>query len=157
MNLAIEIIQFVLIVVIAYCILELISMLFTNNSFIQRKNVEKEVQQQSQQILPLSYETYSNIVNLINSIYDDIEAVNECNVLIQKCAEVAPNVDTDCETKSDKNIRFWRITYMTRIETKFLLFKDYWDQFRLSYPIQTRSEFDRKLSKISQFLNENRK
>lgn len=107
--------------------------------------------------LVLSFPDYINFINIINNIYDDIEAVNECNTLIEQCAEVAPNVDEDCKTLSDKHIRYWRITYMARIETKYLLIKDFYDKYRLAFPINSRMKFDAYMSKISYFIDANRK
>lgn len=112
---------------------------------------------QNQENLYLSFNDYINFINIINNVYDDIEAVNECNTLIKQNAEVAPNVDEDCKTLSDKHIRYWRITYITRIETKYLLLKDYYDKYRLAFPINSRVKFDTYLSKISYFIDANRK
>lgn len=146
-----NILKFILWFIIILCCVE---MAYT---YYFKKNKTDKDSSNTSDVLPATFNDYINLVNLINQIYDDCESVNECNTLIEQCAEVAPNVDTDCKTLSNKHIMYWRITYITRVETKYLLVKDYWDKYRMSYPINTRITFDKYLARINSFIERNRK
>lgn len=143
-----------IIIAIIVCFIYFLITLFKN---IYENLHEQDSLDQNQENLCVSFPDYINFINIINNIYDDIEAVNECNTLIEQCAEVAPNVDIYCKTVSDKHIHYWRITYLTRIETKYLLVKDFYDKYRLIFPINSRMKFDAYLSKICSFIDANKK